>query len=144
MNCIQPYNDDYMVFDTISNQYVLTEAALKSRGFDLRNEVITGDFVNPEAVIQGFFMFVSDTVYAYLHNFAADTTRQNFLIATVPSLRNIILRAMLWQAIHMYKNGDGWLSDDKNVQDTAIDKRCISILNENVPELGQSILYCGV
>lgn len=143
MQPIQPYNDDYMVFDKLTGRYVLTEQAFIDFGYDLRSQIIDGGYTSPENIIKGFFRTVSDLVYGYIHSFSADNMRQDRLIATVPSLRNIIMQAMLYQAAFVYLNGNLTLSTKPEDKAAAIDSTCRDYLGQTVPEIGTSILYTG-
>lgn len=143
MNCIKPYNDDYMVFNKITGRYVLTEQAFIDFGYNLRDQIIEGGVVAPENIIQGFFRTVSDMVYGYIHSFSADNMRQDRFIAALPSLRNIIMKAMLYQAAFVYLNGNLTLSVKPEDKAAAIDTTCKDYLGQTVPELGTSILYTG-
>lgn len=143
MNCIQPYNDDYMTFNKLTGRYVLTEQAFKEFGYDIRSQIIEGGMVTPENIINGFMRTVSDMVYGYIHQFSGNNARQDAFIATVPELRQIIMQAMLYQAAYMYANGNLSLSTKPEERERAIDNTCIDMLNQTVPSLGASILYSG-
>lgn len=138
-----PYDDDYMVFNKITGRYVLTENAFIAFGYDVRAQIIQGGMVSPENIIQGFMRTVSDLVYGYIHKFSADNMRQDRLIATLPSLRGIIMQAMLYQAAYVYLNGNMSLSSKPEERERAIDDTCIEMLNQTVPEIGTSILFTG-
>ena len=143
MECIEPYSDDNMVYDDITGRYILTEKAFTDFGYDLRSQIMDGGYTSPDNIIKGFFRTVSDMVYAYIHSFSGNTPRQDKLIACVPSLRGIIMRAMLYQAAYYYFNGNGWLSTKPEERAAAIDMIGQDILAQTVPELGTSILYSG-
>lgn len=66
-NIIYPYNDEYMVMDKLTNHYVLTEAALLSRGIDLRARLSETSTVSPENVINNVLQTASDMIYQYIH-----------------------------------------------------------------------------
>lgn len=143
MNCIEPYSDDYMVFNKITGRYVLTEQAFIDFGYNLRDQIIEGGMVAPENIIQGFFRTVSDMVYGYIHQFSADNMRQDRYISTLPSLREILMKAMLYQAAFVYLNGNLLLSIKPEERAAAIDKTCIDMLSQTAPEIKISILYAG-
>ena len=143
MECIEPYSDDNMVYDEITGRYILTEKAFTDFGYDLRSQIMDGGYTSPDNIIKGFFRTVSDMVYAYIHSFSGNTTRQDKLIACVPSLRDIIMRAMLYQAVYVYFNGNLSLSTKPEERAAAIDMTCQDMLAQTVPELGTSILYSG-
>ena len=83
-------------------------------------------------------------IYDYLHDFSMDNDRQDALIASIPSLRAIIQKAMLQQAIYILKEGNLSLSVDEDKRRKAIDYSAIKILNTTVKELGAPITYAGV
>ena len=143
MQHIEPYNDDYMIFNKVTGRYVLTEQAFIDYGYDIRSQIISGGMTSPEQIIKGFFRTVSDIVYGYIHKFSADNMRQDRFIATLPSLRPIIMQAMLYQAAFVYLNGNLLLSTKPEERERAIDETCIEMLNQTVPEIGTSILYMG-
>lgn len=139
-----PYSDDYMLFDELTNRYVLTEKALLSRGINIRAETAETDTVTPEAVIENLVRLASDMIYAFIHQHSANNMLQDCLIAQVPSLRPIIYRVMLYQAVYVYQNGNLYLSTGENERKKAIDPLAVQELGLTVPELGTSILYSGV
>ena len=143
MQHIEPYNDDYMIFNKLTGRYVLIEQAFIDFGYDIRSQIISGGMTSPEQIIKGFFRTVSDIVYGYIHKFSADNLRQDRFIATLPSLRPIIMQAMLYQAAFVYLNGNLLLSTKPEERERAIDETCIEMLNQTVPEIGTSILYMG-
>ena len=143
MQHIEPYNDDYMIFNKVTGRYVLTEQAFIDFGYDIRSQIISGGMTSPEQIIKGFFRTVSDIVYGYVHKFSADNMRQDRFIATLPSLRPIIMQAMLYQAAFVYLNGNLLLSTKPEERERAMDETCIETLNQTVPEIGTSILYMG-
>ena len=138
-----PYDDDYMVFDKSVNQYVLTEQALLSRGVDIRAELSATATVTPESVINDFVRLASDMIYGYIHDFSANNMAQDRYIACIPSLRPIIMNAMIYQSKYVYFNGNLSLSTKLEEREAAIDKTAIQWLGRTVPELGRSILYVG-
>lgn len=142
MNCIQPYSDDYMVFNKLTGRYVLTEQAFTDFGYDLRSQIIDS-YTSPENIIQGFFRTVSDMVYGYIHSFSANNMLQDYFIASLSSLRPTIMQAMLYQAAFMYLNGNLTLSTKPEDKAAAIDTTCRDYLDQTVPELRTSILYSG-
>lgn len=138
-----PYNDQYMVVDELTGQYVLTEAALLSRGIDLRARLSETSTITPESVVQNVVQTASDMIYQFIHEHNIDNERQNWLILHVPSARPIIYRAMLYQAVYVCTVGNLYLSTDKSERAAAIDPLAQSILGNVLPELGVSLLYAG-
>ena len=138
-----PYNDDYMQFDEFENQYILTEKALINRGIDLRARLAQRKAITPENVINGLLYTVSDMIYNYICACNDDDLRQKYLIANVPSLRQIIYKAMLYQAQYVLMVGNLSLSVDNDKRIKSIDENAKRILNTVVPELGKPITYSG-
>lgn len=144
MDCkTYPYSDDYMVYNKVTGRYVLTEAAFIDYGYDIRSQIIDGGAVGPENIVKGFFRTVSDMVYNFIHSHSANNMLQDRLISTLPSLRPIVMQAMLAQAAYVYYNGNLLLSSDPELRARAIDPNCIEVLGMTVPETGASILYTG-
>lgn len=142
-NITYPYNDEYMVMDKLTNHYVLTEAALLSRGIDLRARLSKTSTISPENVINNVLQTASDMIYQYIHAHNGNNAQQDYLIANVPSLRPILYRAMLYQAVYVCNVGNLYLSTDVNERAFAIDELAKDILNTVVPELGVCITYSG-
>lgn len=142
--CIKPYNDDLMYFNEASGHYVLREQALIRKGVLLRDRLAKTKAENATYIINGLLETASDMIYDYLHDFSMDNDRQDALIASIPSLRAIIQKAMLQQAIYILQVGNLSLSVDEDKRRKAIDYSAIKILNTTVKELGAPITYAGV
>lgn len=139
-----PFDDELMRFDITTNQYVLTEKALLRRGIDLRSRLAQRKAVTPEDVINGLLTTTSDMIYAYIHDCNVDNARQDYMIAKIPSMRQIIYKAMLYQASYILTVGNLSLSADREKRAMAIDPTAIKILNTTIPELGVPITFAGV
>ena len=138
-----PYSDDYMRFDDVTKQYVLTEAALMSKGINLRARLEENTTVIPDTVIENVVQTASDMIYQYIHMHNIDNQMQDYIIAKVPSARQVIYRAMLYQVMYVCNVGNLYLSKEKADRDAAIDVLAIQILNTTLPEVGRSVLYTG-
>lgn len=137
--CNRPYNDDYMVFDTLTGHYVLTERAIAERcAVDIRARLSDDKTVNADIVINKLCRTASDTIYSYIHSYSVHNKRQDCIIATVPNMRAVIQRAMEYQAEYILSNGDLFLSLENETQGKEIHKLSKEIL------LNSGILYCGV
>lgn len=143
-NITYPYDDDFMTFDQTVQQYVITEKALLSRGVDLRARLSATGTVTPEGVIENVVRLASDMIYGYIHAHSADNMLQDRIIAKCPSLRLIILNAMLYQAVYISFNGNLLLSTDQSKREKALDETAKQWLERTAPEIGTSILYLGV
>ena len=97
--CFKPYDDEFMSFNKITHQYILTEKALLSKGIDIRARMAATATVSPENVIQTLVETVSDMIYQYIHDQSMDNDSQDWLIAHNPRLRQLIQRAMFAQAV---------------------------------------------
>lgn len=138
-----PHSDDLMTFDEITGHYVLTEQALLENGTDIRKRLEQNRTVNATAVINRTLRRVSDMIYNYVHKFNHDNKQQDLWIATIPSLREIIYRAMLEQTEYFLMNGDLSRSVEREKREFAIDYSAQETLNTAVPELGVPITYQG-
>lgn len=101
-----PYSDDNMRFDEDSNQYVLTEKALMSRGIDLRSRLTDTTTLAPESVIESILWMGSDMIYQFIHEHNDDNAFQDELIARYPAFRPIIFNAMLNQVLYILNDGN--------------------------------------
>lgn len=141
--CFKPYDDDFMRFDKITHQYVLTEAALLSKGIDIRARMSATATVSPENVIQTLVETVSDMIYQYIHDQSMDNDAQDWVIAHNPRLRLLMQRAMLAQAVHVINLGNLYLSSRVEDRENAINTVAKSLLDNVISCAGTSITYRG-
>ncbi len=139
-----PYDDDYMVFDKLTGQYVITEKALTDRGINIRARLSETAAVTPEAVISTLVHTASDMIYQFIHEHNTNNAAQDCFIAKCPQARPVIFKAMLYQAVYIMNVGNLYLSTDDAERGKAIDKLAESTLGNVVPGLGISLLYTGV
>lgn len=140
-----PYNDNYMIFDESTQRYILTVEYVRERlGIDLESTIKQRNGVNTQILVNHFLEEVSDDIYGYIHRFNHNTAKQDALIATVPSLRVIIQKAMGQQLLYSRLNGLLGYSVEKEKRDARIAEKAIDTLIQVVPEIGISILYTGV
>jgi hypothetical protein len=144
MAVIQPYSDELMRYDELTNMYYLTEQALVRRGIDLRTRLSMTNSPSPEYVINGLLITVSELIYNYIHSFSQYNAKQDEIINRVEQARSIVYKALLQQAVYMLKVGNLTLSVDENVRRHAIDSSAIATLSTTITEVGASILYQGV
>lgn len=141
---MQGYNDDFLRYDELTGHFVLTEKALlESVGLDLRSRIGEGATVNPEVVINRFLQLTSDMVYGFIHKFNANNKRQDEIIAKTKSGREIIRRAMEYQALYMANVGNLAYSTKPDERAVVMDETCKTVLNTTIPEIGVCILYTG-
>jgi predicted P-loop ATPase len=139
-----PYSDEYMVFDETTNRYVLTTKYVYDKiGVDMEGALKEREAINTQILANRFLVEVSDDIYDFIHKHNANTARQDYWIAVVPSLRNIIQKAMEQQFVYSRLNGLLGYSADKDVQTQAVCPKAQNTLAQIAPELGISILYTG-
>lgn len=142
---MKPYSDDYLFYDKTTGHYVLTEKALvENVGVNLRERMAETALVNPDTAIKSFTHTVSDMIYQFIHEHNVNNRKQDHLIATVTELRQIIQKAMEYQAVYVLNVGNLYLSVKPEERAVAIDYLAQSILGNMVPCLGISIIYGGV
>lgn len=141
-NC--PYNTETMIFNEAEGMYIITEKALINRGINIRGRLARRKAITPEYIINGLLLTVSEMIYGYIHDFTTENQMQDYIIATMPSVRPIIEKALLQQAIYVIRNGDLTLSTDEAKRKLAIDIKAKQTLNTTIKELGTPITYLGV
>lgn len=138
-NRICPYSDDYMVFDKITGHYVLTEKALLEKcGTDIRTRLSDNSTVNPDTVINMLLSTVSDSIYSYIHESSACPKAKDRMIACSKDLREVIQKAMEYQAVYVQANGDLFMSTVSSEEGKELNKLSKDLL------LNSGILYTGV
>lgn len=139
-----PYNDEYMIFDSDTNRYILTEKCVMDRiGLQLQEKVNERNAINQRAAINRILWQVSNAIYSYIHKFNYRTDIQDYIIAKVPSARKIIQSAMEEQLLYMSLKGDLSRSTDKEKRDMYIDETAKSMCEMRLPEIGIPIIYTG-
>lgn len=134
-----PYNDDYMTFDEIFGQYVLTEKfALERYGLELYESVNERNSANAQLAVSAILRQVSNIVYNFIHQFSVYNKRQDHIIATNPNMRNVIMQAMGEQLLYMTQVGDLSRSTDPEKRKLAVDENAQRIL------IDSGICYSGV
>lgn len=143
---IKPYDDELMIWNDADEMYYITEQALVRKGIDIRSRLAFNKASSPEYVIQGVITDASNDIYGFIGEYAGYNHMQKQLIATVPSLRRKIYRALLEQANYNILQGRLSMSAeaDKRTPNIYICTTARQILSETVKELGCSILYTGV
>lgn len=136
-----PFSDNYMIFK--DGRYQLTEESLIQMGIDLRARLAASKAVAPEYTINMILETVTDTVYEYIHKFNSDTNAQDRIIATYPSARKIIKKALEHQAYYLISLGDQALTLDDNKIRHMVSPHAKNTLERTIPELGVPIVYIG-
>ena len=135
---IKPYSDDYLTYNENSGRYVLTtKNLLENYGIDL-NATANG------VGAQGLLNMVSISIYNFIHKHNINTAMQDYMIASTETGRKIINDAMCMQFMYIKQAGYLSRSTDKDKRAMAIDEDAKEILMQVIPELGCSVLYCGV
>lgn len=140
---INPYSDDFMLWDEGRCRYILTEAALEANGTFLRQRLTFNRSTDPTAIINRHLRRVSDVIYNFIHQHSSDNVLQDALIAGNGEYRAIVYNAMLAQSEYMLQNGDLSRSVEKDKRALAVDMNAAEELTTFVPGLG-SLLYTGV
>ena len=139
-----PYSDDNMTFNGTLNQYLLTENALRTFGVNLRARLSATSAVSQEQQITYIMYRISNIIYGFIHEHNNNTELQDYYLAHVPSLRQILFKAMLAQALYMFNVGALDDSTDEKLRTMTITNEAIRELNKSVPELHlPTILYSG-
>ena len=139
-----PYSDENMIFNSTKRRYVLTENALLQGGINVRSRLLSNGAVAPEVIISRILDHTSLMIYNYIRQFAFDAARRDELIASLPSMRDIIYGAILAQTEYVLLNGDFSRSADPDKRKLAIDENAKLILETALPEIGVPITYRGV
>ena len=142
---VEIYND-YMYFDELTGQFVLTEKALTDYcAIDLRSELAATQATSPDTQINVFCRRVSQLVYGVMRNcvMAGAEDLQNYAILCLPDAREKLFRALCAQATFMSYVGDQKYSTEERLRKMAIDDEVYSILEENVCGLRHSLIYAG-
>lgn len=108
--CIEPYNDDFLIFDELSGRYVITEEGLKRKGIFLRERLERYPAVDATTVINAFCESVANLVYTFLHTYSVYPCALDEFIAHSTEARRAIFNAEAEQAKYVYFNGDLTLS----------------------------------
>lgn len=125
----EPYSDDYLVWDKVTKQYVLTEKALLERvGVNLRARMAESSLISPEVVIASFCTTISDMIYQFIYEHITESKRIIALIATVTEIRAKVQRAMELQAVYVLNVGNLYMSVKAEEREVAIDTIAKSIL----------------
>lgn len=135
----KPYDDDYMTYDELTGHYVLTPRfALERYGLELQEDVNERNSVNQQIAVQAILRQVSNIIYNFIHGFSVHNKRQDYIIATNPHMRHVIMQAMGEQLLYMSQVGDLSRSTDPEKRKLAVDENAQNIL------INSGICYCGV
>ncbi|MCX4384281.1 MAG: hypothetical protein OSJ39_00610 [Clostridia bacterium] len=137
--CPHPYSDDYMIFDERTGHYILTEKyAFEQLGLELYEDVNDRNSANQQTAVNAILRRCSTLIYNFIHQCSAHDRRQDYIIATSPIMRQIIMEAMGEQLYYMSQVGDLSRSTDPEKRKRAIDKGAAEML------INSGICYSGV
>lgn len=141
---VYPYSDEYMIFDAVTNRYVLTKQYVRDvLAIDLDTRINDRTTINPQAMKNRLLRLASNHVYNFIHEHNVNTAAQDYLIAHCPALRPIIRDAMGEQLTYILQSGDESRAPTRSQRALWFDKSAADTLAQNVPGLGISILYTG-
>lgn len=138
-----PYSDGLMRWNEEDGRYYITEQALKNFGVHVRARLGANDTIMADNVINSLLELATETTYDFIHEHSFDNSAQDYFIAKIPSLRNIIYKVLVRQAIYLYRVGDNRFSTDEALRRSYMYGGAEAALGVIVPELGTSILYSG-
>lgn len=102
-----PYSNEYMTYDKEEHKYILTsQAVIDYLGINLISELNDINSVASQNKVNWFLYKVSDLIYSYIYKWNIRNDIQEYIIAKIPSARNIIFKAMLEQVEYMKVNGE--------------------------------------
>ncbi|MBQ0099417.1 MAG: hypothetical protein KBS91_02580 [Firmicutes bacterium] len=135
---------EYLQYSETTNRFILTEKYVTEvLGIDIASKLSQNDVLNTQGALMLLLDKVSTQVYNYIHKFNANNNMQDCIIKNTKGGQNILLRAMSSQLIHILTVGDLRLSTDEKQRALYFSEDAKDILNETIPELGTSLLYCG-
>lgn len=133
-----PLSDEYMIFNTKTSRYELTERdVLEFLGINLKERV-----KNENAIAQ-ILKTVSLQTYSFIHQFNVNNDFQDFVLATTQKGREVIKSAMEQQLIYLCTVGDLSKTTDLDKRGVWFDEIAKEILLTPIPEIGTSICYSG-
>ena len=136
---IKPYDTEYMTFNEMAGQYVLTaKAILDNLGIDLN--VLAKDNGNG---VNAFLKRVSYLTYRKLHEYGFDEV-QDMTVATTETGRQIIQEAMLEQAFYVKSVGDLSLSTKPEERKLYAIDSLESIFDKVIPETRRALTNLAV
>lgn len=136
---IKPYDTEYMTFNEMTGQYVLTaKAILDNLGIDLN--VLAKDNGNG---VNAFLKRVSYLTYRKLHEYGFDEV-QDMTVATTETGRKIIQEAMLEQAFYVKSVGDLSLSTKPEERKLYASDSLESIFDKVIPETRRALTNLAV
>jgi len=160
MALINPFNDDYLIYDLKKHKYYGTPKLLIDSGIDLTILDDYGD-ISPQTLPERFVKKASDMVYQCIFNRVGSHNRQiiQFILAKNSNIRENLKDWIIWQAEYLLSVGSiqldsgvllksGRTMDYGNLRGSAAysaemidDMRSIGILNRNFATTLKNIDY---
>ena len=138
-----PYSDEFMRWSEADKRYYITEKALRKFGVNIRARLGGNDTVAADDIINTLCELATETTYDYIHSFSYDNNAQDMLIAQIPSLRHIIYKVLVRQAVYIFRVGDNRFSTERDLRLAYMYGGAEAALSVNIPEIGRSIIYAG-
>ena len=137
-----PYTDGNMVYDYKKHRYILTADYLQNVLSVDVNRFKTGT-VNEQSAINVLLDNISLQVYTYVY--AHNNIRVlRYIMAKMPSARDILMEAMGQQALYVLSNGDFTKAAEESKRRNYLDIVAKSIIdNTELSETGATLTYIG-
>ncbi len=140
---IEPYSDTLLRWDAGSKRYYITEDALIANGTNLRAKLAANRAADANAIINRVLNQATVMIYGYIHSFNTNNAAQDNIIARIPSMREIIFNALLFQAEYIAQRGILTRSLNPETRKLGVDESAKDELNREITELGIPITYAG-
>lgn len=155
-NTTYPYSDEMMYYDYTKHRYILTaECVLQELNIDLADRLNTSGSNNKENTPKYILDIISMQIYNFIYSFSTKYLYVQWLLAKMPSARDILKECMKQQVLYFLINGqiDKYSGVDfrKNTGIelnrirgiNAIDPMTYNMLQQPLYETGVSLLYTG-
>ncbi len=137
-----PYTDSDMVYDYDKHRYILTVEYLQNV-LNIDVSRFKSGTVNEQGAITMLLNNISLQVYSYV--FAHNNARAlRYLMAKMPSARDVILEAMGQQTLYVLSNGDMSKAIEESRRRSWLDITAKSVIDETeLDETGKTLTYLG-
>ena len=149
---INPYSDEYFIYDFDKHQYILTPRAILDKlNVDL-TKFSPANSVNRERDAQIMCENISDEIYNEIYEMSSYYLATEWICAKCESARKILMLAMLEQVKYFMFNGSISVYSGVDFKKNVIGESAVSrilapnakrILNRIVTETGLPLTYCG-
>lgn len=151
-----PYSDEMMFYDYTKHRYILTpKCILEELNIDLAERLNTAGSNNQENAPKFILDLISMQIYNFIYSFSSKYLYVQWLLAKMPSARDILKECMKQQVLYFLINGQvdkySGLDFRKNnalelgkIRGLAsIDPIAYTMLQQPLYETGVSLLYTG-